>query len=303
MNNTTIDTHTNPHEYLQPGTRVTKISLCCNFLLIIVKAIAGIWGNSYALISDAVHSGTDLLSDFGVYVGLTMASKPKDNDHRYGHGKIENYTAHIIGLFLMGVGLLIGFAAAWTLYTKQKHSIPGSIAMIGAAISIIVKEILYQITVRVGNRIKSKSLIANAWHHRSDALSSIAALIGVGCAHFVPNLHAMDEIISIFIAVVVVYIGFTTSAKAFKDIIDTSPPPDFCKDVEHRILQVDDVRGVHDLRARYYSSCIFLDVHITVDPTITVRCGHSISKKVEKVLLEQFEDIVDVTVHIDPEEH
>ncbi|MEW6536010.1 MAG: cation diffusion facilitator family transporter [Candidatus Auribacterota bacterium] len=290
-----------PEKKFQSGLNVTRLSLIVNFFLIIIKASAGITGNSFALVSDAMHSASDLITDFGCYIGFSLASKPKDSDHPYGHGKIENYTAHLMGLVLMTVGLLIGFASAWSLLYRTHVNAPRGVALVAASISIVTKEILYHITIKTGQSINSQSLIANAWHHRSDALTSVAALFGVGCAFFMPALHVLDEIISILIASVVIYIGFSITSKAFKDIIDTAPPKEICSQIKNMIRTISQVRDVHDLRARYYSSCIFLDVHITVDPEISVFQGHAIAKQVEKKLLNGFEEVMDVTVHVDPD--
>ncbi len=279
---------------------VSILSIVANALLIAIKAVAGILGQSYALIADSVHSLSDLVSDIIVIAGIKMSNIPKDKNHPYGHGKIENYTAHVVGIILTVIGILTGISAAKAIYFHTGETIPGKIALIAAGISIVVKEALYRITIKIGKKTKSQSIIANAWHHRSDALSSIAALIGVGYAILYPKMAIVDECMGLLIAVLVMRIGLSISWNALKSMIDTAPSTDVCDRIINESSKIDGVIEAHDLRARYYSNSIFVDIHITVDPDISVKEGHDIAENVEHYLKSNFEDIVDITIHIDP---
>ncbi len=282
------------------GIKVTILSIVVNLLLIGLKLIGGIFGHSYALIADAMHSLSDVATDLGVYFGLKVSSKPKDNDHQYGHGKVDNYVAHVIGVVLVIFSLAMAYETAKTFYFHTEQSTPKVIAVIMAFVSIAVKEILFQITMRTGKKLKSKSLIANAWHHRSDAFSSIAAMAGIGIAMIWPSLHSMDEFMGFVIALFVANVGKSIAWDSFKVIIDTSPSEDFLKEVTTLASGITGVIDVHDLRARFYASAIFIDMHIGVDQNITVHAGHAIAKQVEKKILAHCNDVVDVTIHIDP---
>lgn len=287
---------------LKKGLDVTIFSIVINCALIVLKLIAGIIGNSFALVADAIHSMSDLVTDVLLVFGLKIAAKPRDVNHLYGHGKIENYVAHVIGVLLVILAVWMGFSAVKTIYVHIEHPKVGLIAIIAAVVSIMAKEYLYRITVFTGKKIKTQSMIANAWHHRSDAFSSVAALFGVGCAYFYPNLHIMDQYMGLIIAVFVVQVGFSIAFKSFKDIIDTSPSLSLQKEIIDEINKIEGVKGVHNLRARYYSSSIFLDIHVNVNSDITVKEGHDIAEKVSSDLLAKFEDVIDVTIHIEPED-
>lgn len=286
-----------PHE---SGIKMTFWSIIINCGLIVLKLIGGVFGNSYALISDAMHSLSDVATDIGVYFGLKISSKPKDVDHRYGHGKVDNYVAHVMGVFLVLVSIGMTYQSAKALYIHKEAAPPGVIALIMVVISIIVKEGLYQATVRIGKKEKSRSMIANAWHHRSDALSSVAAMIGIGVAMIWPKLHVVDQFMGLVIAVFVAKIGVSIAWDSYKVIIDTSPSGEFLDEVTQIAAQIDGVINVHDVRARFYASAIFIDMHLGVNPSIPVREGHAIAKRVENRLLDYFADVVDVTTHVDP---
>ncbi|MDX9703570.1 MAG: cation diffusion facilitator family transporter [Candidatus Auribacterota bacterium] len=282
------------------GIKVTILSIVTNLVLIVLKLIGGTVGHSYALIADAMHSLSDVATDIGVYFALTVSSKPKDRNHRYGHGKVDNYVAHIIGVILVIFSLAMAYETAKAFYFHDDKTTPGIIAIVMAFISIIVKEALFQITIRTGKEMKSKSLVANAWHHRSDAFSSIAAMIGIGIAVIWPKLHSMDELMGFLIALFVANVGKSIAWDSFKVMIDTSPSEEFLKEVSQIACGIKGVEDVHDIRARFYASAIFIDMHVSVEPEITVKEGHDIAKQVEKKLLSHFTDVVDVTIHIDP---
>ena len=301
MNDTDIIVRSKQTDF-KAGLKVTKLSLLINAGLIVIKTIAGIVGNSYALLSDALHSLSDLATDLITLLSLNFSSKPKDMNHLYGHGKIENYSAHILGIILTLTGIYMGFVSLKSIYPHTPSGQTGIITLFAALISIIVKEFLYRICARAAKKIKSRSLLANAWHHRTDAMSSVAAFFGVACSYFHPAWHVMDNYMSVVIALFVVHTGLSIMIKSFKDIIDTSPPESVCKDIINETTSITGVIDAHDLRARYYSSCIYVDLHIAVDPHITVKQGHDIAKSVEIRLKTTFNDIYDVTVHIDPYE-
>lgn len=271
-----------------------------NALLIVVKTVLGVVGRSQALIADAVHSVTDFATDIMAFAGLKYAEKGKDKDHPFGHGKIETLMTLLIGITLVLVGVWIGYSAAVSVFFGSLES-PTYVALIGALISIAVKEWMYQYTVRVGRRIKSNVLIANAWHHRSDAVTSVAAAVGIGGALLHPSLSFLDPLAALLVALFIIKVGFDIIIPAFQSAADAAPEQSKLDEIRATAESVDGVRDAHDTKARQYASKLHVEIHIVVDPGISVAEGHSIADSVRDAILNGVEDILEVIVHVDPD--
>ena len=285
---------------LAAGLRVTWVGFGVNVALVILKLWVGIVGRSQALIADGVHSISDLFSDVVVLLGLSWGRKEADEDHPYGHARIETSASLIVGILLLAVAIWIGYKAILGLITPV-HSIPGSLTIIAAAISVLLKEVLYWFTIKISRRIKSPVLAANAWHHRTDALSSVAVLIGVLAAYLNPDWWAADLIAAKIVALFVFRVGIKFIVEAFREMIDTAPGREVIAEIAGRAESVPGVREVHDIRARHHGEYIVVDLHVVVDPEITVAQGHKIADEVEERLLNEIESVNQVITHIDPD--
>lgn len=283
-------------ERYKKGRRVTLIALITNILLTGLKLFAGILGKSHVLIADAVHSLSDFVTDFIVLASLKFSSKPKDEGHPYGHGKIETVTTGIIGFGLIIVGLKIGYEGV--LASINPMTIPTSLALFAAIISILVNEALYRYTVLIGKRINSQSIIANAWHHRSDALSSIAALIGISGAQM--GWAFLDPLAAAFVAILIVKVGGEITLNSFKELIETSVDKELIKEIKSKVLSILDVKQAHKIKARNVGTSIIIELHIEVEGEMTVKKGHDIAKEVEYTLKTQLQNVESVTVHVCP---
>jgi len=284
---------------IRAGQRVTWVGVVANAFLIVLKFLAGIFGHSQALIADAIHSISDFITDAVVLVGLRIGRKGPDADHHFGHARIETMASGIVGICLLGVAFFIGYDAARDIY-RHTESHPTWIAIAGAALSILVKEILYRYTVKVGRRIKSPAVVANAWHHRSDALSSIAVLIGVTAAQIRPGWHILDAYAALLVSFFIVKVAFDILRNMFREITDTAPAPEVIERIMKCIRSVPNVIAVHDLRARTIGGRYEVSVHVVVDPNLTVIEGHNTAQEVERCLFGEIEDVGEITVHIDP---
>ncbi len=280
--------------------RVTWIGLIINVGLISFKVLAGILGHSAALIADAVHSVSDLISDALVLVGLKISARPIDETHPYGHGRVETIVAFLVGLILGLVGIGIGFKAINIMIQGVSYT-PRLIALLAALTSIVVKEWLYHYTIRVSRWTNSPSLRANAWHHRSDAFSSIATALGVGGAMLNPQWVILDPLVACLVAVFVVETSGKITWRAFLELVDTSVNQETRDQIEQAAKTVPGVIGLHKLKTRHVGSEIFVDVHIEVDPQITVTEGHNIATRLKNFILQQVNNIAEVTVHVEPE--
>jgi cation diffusion facilitator family transporter len=285
---------------MREGLRVTWVGLASNVALVIFKLWAGLAAGSQALVADGVHSLTDLFSDTVVLFGLKWGRAGEDADHPYGHARIETISGMIVGFLLIIVGLWIAYSAFNSIYAHRTAR-PGLFAIWAAAISVIIKEVLYWYTLKVGKRIKSVAVIANAWHHRTDAFSSIAVLVGVGATYINREWHLADSIAALVVIFFVVRVGGKLVWSAFKELADTAPDRGLLARISEAAFGIDGVRQVHDLRARHSGSQIFVEIHIVVDPELTVREGHAIAKQVKHTLLEDFRDVTRVITHVDPE--
>lgn len=282
------------------GIRVTLVGSAVNLLLVVFKLWAGYLSKSQALIADGIHSLSDLFSDLVVYLGLKWSGKQEDSDHPYGHARFETISSMIVGLFLILVGGGIAYNAISSIYDHEP-SVPGSFAIYVALASVVFKELLYWFTLAVGKRLRSLALIGNAWHHRSDALSSVAVLIGVGATYINPSWHLADTFAALIVIYFVARVGANLVWTAFKELTDTAPDQEVLDAMHTTSAAVEGVREVHDMRARLSGSQIFVELHVVVDPNLSVRDGHAISRAVKHRILDEFADVTRVITHIDPD--
>jgi len=282
------------------GQRVTWVGAGANAILVAAKFVLGILGRSQALIADAVHSVSDLATDAVVLLGIRAGRKAPDSDHHFGHARIETLASAVVGIALIAVAAFLAYDAGTNIY-RHAHYHPNWLAVLGAAVSIIIKEVLYHYTVRAGRRIKSPVVVANAWHHRSDALSSVAVLIGVGAAQINPEWHILDAYAALVVALLIFSVGARIIWKAVKEVTDTAPPPEILENMRACARGVPGVIEEHDLKVRSSGGVYHLHIHITVKGDLNVREGHAIAKNVEKCLLSDIENVGEVIVHVDPE--
>ena len=276
---------------------VTWVGLLTNVALALLKAVAGIFSNSAAMIADSGHSFSDVLTDIVALWALRMAQTPKDKKHPYGHGKFETIGALFLALMLIATGIGIAIHA----FEKVEYrEIPGNLALGVAIVSILLKEVLYQVTSHIGKRNHSRMLIANAWHHRSDAISSVVALIGIGGAQW--GFPVLDPIAGILVAGWIIKTGLTIGYNSVKELSDEAVEEGFLPALKQALNQIEGVEKYHDLRSRRMGSSVLVDLHVQVDARLSVSAAHQIGERVRMVLLEQNPQVNEVLVHIDAEE-
>jgi len=281
------------------GKSVTIIGVLLNTLLIAFKFIAGVYGHSQALIADAVHSISDLFTDAVVLLGLGMGRKAPDEGHHFGHARIETLASATVGLALIATAVYLGINASLNIYRHQEFH-PTSLALIGAGVSIALKEALYHYTVHIGRRIKSQLLLANAWHHRSDAFSSVAVFLGVGGAILKPSWHILDAFAALLVSFLIIKVGLDIFRNTLREFTDTAPKSEILKDIIACAQGVEGVLDVHDLRVRTSGGLYQMEAHILVDGQLTVTEGHRIAKTVESCLEREIEDLDRIIIHVDP---
>ncbi|NOY16722.1 MAG: cation transporter [Gammaproteobacteria bacterium] len=279
--------------------RATFASIIINTLLSAGQIFLGIVGNSQALVADGIHTLSDLTTDALVLYAIWQGNKEADDDHPYGHGRIETAATVFLGLLLAFVGLAIAINAALRLTEPATIITPATITLVMAVITIFSKEGLYRYTIDIANRYKSTILRANAWHHRSDAISSIVVLIGIGGS--IMGLPYFDALAAISLGTMIIRMGLLLSWNALKELIDTALSHDEVEAIRQAIINTDGVVDLHMLRSRLMGGRALVDVHLQVDGNISVSEGHQISEFVRQRLINDFESVDEVLVHIDPE--
>ena len=281
--------------------KVTWIGLFVNLALAAIKFAAGVFGRSQALVADAIHSLTDLTTDIAVIAGSHYWSRPPDENHPYGHRRLETLVSIFIGLALLAAGIGIGWKAISTLH--EKHAVtPGWIAVGAALASIVCKESIYRWTAIVGRRVKSTALAANAWHHRTDAFSSLLVLVAVAGARVFPSWSFLDRLGAAVVSIFILHASIKIIWPGISELIDVGAPTETRKMIQAIALKNKDVLQVHDIRTRYISSSIQVDLHIVGEGLLTVREGHDIADDVKKRIIEEMPEVLDVIVHVDPPE-
>ncbi|MGE3062277.1 MAG: cation diffusion facilitator family transporter [bacterium] len=284
--------------------RVTWIGFFVNLILTGFKFAAGIFGRSGAMVADAIHSLSDFATDIVVLFGFSFVKKPADEDHEYGHAKYETLSAVIIGILLLLVGFFImfsGFKNIIKIASGGEFDKPSIIAFLAALISIIFKELLYRYTAHVGKKINSQAVIANAWHHRSDALSSVGTLVGIGCAVFLGEKWLVcDPIAAVIVSFFIIKVAVNITKASAGDLLDQA----LSKEVEAEILELirstSGVKNPHEIRTRRIGNDYSIDIHIEVEPDMTVKRSHEIANNVENQLRMKYGDKTDIIVHIEP---
>ena len=287
------------HERYNQAKKVTLISVGVNILLGIIKLIGGVLFHSHALIADGLHSFSDLVIDITILFASKYGSQDADASHPYGHQRIETASTLLLALLLIFTGMGI----VWDCidHIIQRHAtLPGALALPIAALSIFANEGLFYYTRHVGKRIRSDLIIANAWHHRSDAASSLVVLIGI--IGSMAGLADLDALAAIIVGIMIIQMGWSYGWNSVKELVDTAVEPQMISTIERLILEVDGVHKIHQLRTRSMGSDIFIDVHIQVSPYISVSEGHFIAQHVHNTLVDEIERVRDVTVHVDPED-
>ena len=286
-------------KYTRDVRRVTIWGLVINLALAAVKFVFGYFGRSQALIADAVHSLSDTSTDIAVLVGVGYWSAPADVDHPYGHSRIEALVSLFIGVMLGAVGLGLAYRAVATLQTPH-WGVPGLSAFATACASIVVKEVLYRWTVAVSTRTKSSALAANAWHHRSDALSSVPVAVAALGAQIRPAWGLLDHVAAVIVSVLILRAAWHIARPALGQLLDTGADEAERQAIRELALGTDGIRGVHALRTRRIGSGLQIDIHIQVDPHLSVREGHAIAGATKKRLLVQGPSVIDALIHLEP---
>lgn len=285
--------------------RVTLLGSVVNLLLLVFKFVAGVLGHSAAMIADAVHSLSDFVTDLIVIVFVKISSKPEDADHAYGHGKYETLASCIIGLALIVVGVMMGYNATVKIVDVVRNGTelasPGIIALAAAVLSIVLKEWMFHLTRKVAREVDSPAVEANAWHHRSDALSSVGTAIGIGGAVLLGSKWAvLDPIAALVVSVFIV----VQAAKILSDAIDQLMEKSLPRDVEQRICEIvyeeEGTSDIHHLRTRKIGSQISIELHVRMNGYLTLREVHDKSIAIEKRLRAAFGDSTYINLHVEP---
>ena len=278
--------------------RVTIWGLCLNLFLVGLKLAVGIVVGSAALVADAVHSISDLFTDIVVILGIRLSSRPADEDHAYGHGRFETIATSLIGAMLVGAGIFIAWKSGLSLY-RGEINIPGYAVVVVAAVSILSKEWIYRVTQRVARQVGSSALRVNAWHHRSDALSSVAVLFGAVAG--LVGWGYGDQSAAIVVGVMVSIVGLNALWKVFVELTEGSISGEEQKSIVEAIQSVPGVKGWHRLRTRLVGREVFMDIHLLVDSGLSVAEGHRICSTVESTIMQTVQRPINIVVHCEPE--
>jgi cation diffusion facilitator family transporter len=278
---------------------ITAIGLVVNLLLSAIKFGLGILGHSQAVVADAVHSLSDMGTDLLVLIGLKFWSAPPDDTHPYGHQRIETVVTLLISAALASVAVGLGWREIRHL-GGEPHGPPLSFAIFGPLLSIVAKELLFRQTRAVGKRIHSSALIANAWHHRSDALSSIPAFLAVGMAAINPKWAFLDSVGALIVALLILKVAWDIASPALSELMDHGASREDLRAITDLAQSVSGVCSIHRLRTRRVGSGWFVDLHVMVDGDLPVRKGHDIATVLQHKLLEDGPSVADVTIHIEP---
>lgn len=288
-----------PHQHTREAHKVTLIGAALDTLLGVAKIIVGWFSQSHALIADGIHSLSDLLTDALVIIATHYGRQAPDKEHPYGHARFETLGTLILSSILIAVAGAIAYDSLLRLLNAENLQIPTWPALVVAAISIVSKEWIFRYTLHIANKMKSDLLKANAWHSRSDALSSIVVFIGIGGSML--GIQWLDQIAAFIVGLMIAHIGWKLMSDSLKDLLDTALPEEETRSIIELASQIKEVKGIHSLRSRKIGALVFLDIHLQVNPTISVSEGHQIGMKVI-TLLHQHDLSYDITFHIDAED-
>ncbi len=280
--------------------RISIVTIFCNVILAVIKFVAGFIGNSSALISDAVHSLSDVLSTFVVIVGVRMGNKESDKDHPYGHERLECIAALILAGLLLATGIGIAFVACEKIYTGMytTMAIPTTLALIVAIASIFIKEGMYWYTFLAAKKINSDMLRADAWHHRSDALSSLGSLAGIGGAQL--GYPICEPLAAFVICYFIIKVSYDICRDAVSKLVDTAVDEETNRQISTTVLSHDAIIAIDDLKTRMFGNRIYVDVEIAVLPHITLIAAHQIAESIHDMVEKNFPDVKHCMVHVNP---
>ena len=284
--------------------KITLLGSVVNFLLLIFKFVAGILGHSAAMIADAVHSLSDFVTDVIVLVFVRISNKPQDEDHDYGHGKYETLATALIGVALLGVGVGIlwnGTSEIIAFVNGEQLMSPTYLALGAAVISILMKEALYHYTVLIGRKYNSQAVVANAWHHRSDALSSIGTMVGIGGAIILgPHWRVLDPIAAVVVSFFIMKVAVQLLIPCMEELLEKSLPHNIEKEIENIILSFEGVTEPHHLRTRRIGNNYAIETHIRMDGNISLYKAHETATEIENKLRDRFGLGTYIGIHVEP---
>ncbi len=279
--------------------RTTKLGILLSIALLVVKALAGYFGHSYALIADATETGTDIVSSVLLWAGLKYSLKPADDDHPYGHGKAEPLAAILISLFLIGAAVWIAYHSIY--YIRTPHPLPQAFTLWVLAAVILVKEGMFRYVHEVGRTIKSQAVMADAYHHRSDAITSVAAFIGIVIARLCgQGYEGADDWAALLAAGFIVYNALRILKRSMSEVMDGAPPQDLLEEIKSTAIDVEGVEEVEKCYVRKMGFDYFVDMHIHVSGELTVTQGHHIAHEVKSMLIERNKRIKNAIIHVEP---
>lgn len=287
------------------GEKVTVACIIGNIALTALKLVAGLLGSSKAMVSDALHSASDIVATSVVLIGIRIAKKPVDKEHPYGHGRVESITAAFVGIVLVFAAIMIIGAIVESIITHS-FTTPGFLALGAAVLSIVVKEIMYRVTYASGEKIGSESIMADAWHHRSDAYSSVGSFLGIlgsmaGKWLGIPLLEYLDPIAGAVVACFIFKIAYDILKLSVKNLMDSSPHEAKLDSIKETALAVEGILSVPQLKARYLGQRLYVDIEIEVCAGITVEAGHGIADCARERIIGVIEDVYEVNVHVEPQ--
>lgn len=284
--------------------RVTLLGSVVNVVLVIIKFVFGVMGASAAMIADAVHSLSDLVTDIIVVVFVKLSNKPKDKDHDYGHGKYETLATSLVGLALLFVGVMIFYEGAERIYSAINGTSlnkPGYIALIAAAVSIVLKEWIYRFTVAVGKQVGSQAVIANAWHHRSDAFSSVGTFLGIsGAIFFGDKWVVLDPIAAVVVSVFIIKTALTLIKQASDELLEKSLPEDLENEILSIVGREEGVSGIHNLRTRRIGNEVAMEMHLRMPGDTSLYAAHQHATAIEERIRERFGEGTLINIHVEP---
>ena len=284
--------------------KVTIVGSVVNFLLLVFKFVAGILGNSAAMVADAVHSLSDFVTDVIVVVFVRISGKPEDKCHAYGHGKFETLATAVIGIILFFVGLGMFYSAATTIVNVVEGKTleaPGMLALVAAVLSVLLKELLYRYTVYKGKNLDSQVVIANAWHHRSDAFSSIGTLVGISGAVFLgKSWRILDPIAAVVVSFFVIKVAIQLLKPCLDELLEKSLPAEVENKIIDIILSFPNVSSPHHLRTRRIGNLMAIEVHIRMDGETSLNESHDTATQIEQRLRQEFGDKTHIGIHMEP---
>ena len=284
---------------IKDGISITLKGIMLNIALLLIKGTAGILGNSYALIADAIESSSDIFTSLIVWIGLKTAAREPDEDHPYGHGKAEPIAAMFVALILVIAAIVISIQAIHYILTPHQSPAPFTAVVLLAV--VIVKEWMYRKTQKVASKINSTAVAADAWHHRSDAFTSFTALIGIIVAIVMgKGYESADDWAALIAACIIIANAFYIFKPALYEIMDSAPPPELIAEVRRIAISVPQVNGLDKCLIRKMGVQYYVDIHIIVDEHLTVREGHRIAHAVKDEIMQQLPQIADVLTHIEP---